>query len=90
MNTLVTKPLLSGQQQNLTRVKNDKPNKKKNAEPDYDSEQEEAMNKDFFESMIYWTFEENRRKSSNVLVESRKGQEIRKKMLTLNSQANNY
>lgn len=72
-NTLITKPLLSGQQQNLTRVKNDEPDKKKKNEPEYDSDQEEQMNKDFFESMIYWKFEEDRRKSSNVLVESRKG-----------------
>lgn len=69
LNKIKQRPLLSGQP-DLRRHDDEKPQKSIIQDQDIDSEHEEHLNKDFFESMTYWQFEENRRKNSNVLVEA--------------------
>ena len=55
LNTLKAKSLLNGQSENLERfLKVEKATKKMNQNQEMDSDQEEEMNKCFFEQMVYW------------------------------------
>jgi hypothetical protein len=53
------------------------------------SEEDEDQKKDFFESMIYWKQEQDRKKGTKMLAEAQEAKEIRKK-LSSNGQANAY
>ena len=71
LNTLNAKSLINGESDNLHRfLKVEKSVKKVNHNQEMDSDQEEEMNKCFFEQMVYWQFEDQRRKKSGALVEA--------------------
>jgi hypothetical protein len=76
-------PLLSGKQKLL-----DIPQQKQSDEENSETSENEK-NKDFFESMVYWKFEENRKQGTKKLQLATEQKELRKKN-QINSQANSY
>jgi len=72
---------MSERSRQLKKKKEQERKNEEEAAKDIDSEEEEQRNKDFFESMVYWKFEQANKKSTKDLLENQEKKEIRKKMM---------